>query len=82
MRKGRAFGNKARSLSSVVFGMRPPVLAKYRTRPPTSSGHVCWAIWIHSGGTQVRPVTPCSFAEPYDVAGHEVVHEDDVCARR
>ena len=38
------------------------------------------ASWSHSGGTQVRPVTPCCAQSRDDVARQEVVHEDDVGA--
>ena len=59
MRNGFADGNTSRSLSRIGLGIRPPVFAKYRSDALASSGQFCSAIWIHSGGTQVRPVTPC-----------------------
>ena len=75
-------GRSPRSRSSVALGMRPPVLAKYRRLSAASSGHFCSASWIHSGGTQVSPVTRCLAHRRTTSPGKQIVHEHDVRADR
>ena len=47
---------------------------------PASSGQSWSAIWIHSGGTQVSPVTRCRAHSRTTSRGQQVVHEHHVRA--